>query len=154
MQSDLGWMVHLALQICLDDAKNVPLMWTPWFQFQRHRIDPFRHAGESSRLGRRGNEKSCVGFVPSTYPPFSEPGFGLFRQMFRQGSDRSNVRFSIQIKHWLTHRFNLYGLSISGGVHAIRWPVLLYQLAYMESHITSRVRVYGITNNLTGFGMG
>ncbi len=54
MQSDLGWIVHFAFQIFCDDANDVPLMWTPWFQFQRHHIDlAFCHAGESSRLGQR-----------------------------------------------------------------------------------------------------
>ncbi len=145
MQSDLGWIFHFAFQICLDATNDVPLMRTPWFQFQRHRIDlAFCHAGESSRLGRRGKEKSCVGFVPSTYPPFSEPGFGLFRQMFRQESSRSKRPTSCQIKHRLTRRLNPNRLSYNLWCYRIRWPVLLYYFASMESHITSRFRVYGI----------
>ena len=150
MQSDLGWIVHFALQIFLDDAKDVPLMRTPWFQFQRHRIDPaLCHAGESSRLGgesswigRRGNEKSCVGFVPSTYPRFLMPGFGLFRQMFRQESSRSKRPDSCQIKHRISLQNKPYECRYKSLEMSITTAALLYHLAYMESHITSRLESY------------
>ena len=143
MQSDLGWIVHFAFQVCLDATNDVPLMLTPWFQFQRHRIDPaFCHAGESSRLGREGKEKSCVGFVPSTYPRFSEPGFGLFRQMFRQESSRSKRPTSCQIKHRISlqnkpYRSRYKSLEISitaaalvAGLTAMNKPVTLISGVY------------------------